>query len=394
MSSSDPLAKRIRRHVVGRPHVFFVASAPGLESLCLRELSSLPLARQEEAVVSGGVEFKGRLPDCYLANLQLRTANRVLMRIHGFKATNFNQLEKKLFDFPWELFLRSGPMPRIRISTKHCRLHHSGAIAQRLRASIAGRRLQVQGGGQADDRTAGQQLFIRGIDDHFTVSIDSSGENLYKRGLKKQSGRAPLRETMAAAALMFADYDGGEPLIDPLCGSGTFALEAAMMAQGIPPGWFRNFAFMGWPAFQPRRWEYLKRRSAAPTPSRKRPLIFASDKEPAACRVLEKCTRQFGLAEIINVACKDFFDLDPRHLTDTPGLVSINPPYGRRMGSRRESRELSDAICARLRKMFGGWKLVFFTPNLQLAQKLPGIAGIYPFWHGGLKLNLLVGRIR
>ena len=103
-----------------------------------------------------------------------------------------------------------------------------------------------------------QRLFIRGVDDRFSVSIDSSGDLLYKRGIKTLAGTAPVRETLAAAILMLAGYSGNEALVNPMCGSGTFAVEGALMARNIPPGWNRSFAFMGWPGFRPAQWRHIR----------------------------------------------------------------------------------------------------------------------------------------
>ena len=137
MSSEDPLSKRIKRHVIGRRHNFFVATSPGFEPVCLQELLKLKPAAGEACVAPGGVEFEGRLDDCYLANLNLRSANRILMRIHTFKSSNFRKLEKRLGDIPWELYLHAGRVPKVHVSTKHCRLRHSGAVAERFRTTIA-----------------------------------------------------------------------------------------------------------------------------------------------------------------------------------------------------------------------------------------------------------------
>jgi putative N6-adenine-specific DNA methylase len=238
-----------------------------------------------------------------------------------------------------------------------------------------------------------QTIFIRGVNDRFTVSIDSSGDHLHKRGLKKHTGKAPLRETLAAAALLLAGYSGQKPLIDPMCGTGTFSLEAAMMAEGIPAGWFRQFAFMGWPSFRRAQWEYLKSQSETNFNSRRLPSIFASDQDPAACRRLENCLEQNRLAGAINVVQQDFFDLFPADLTDQTGLVAINPPYGRRLENRRKSDQLFMKICTRLKQAYPGWKLILISPTEKLAQKVPFKLAKHPISQGGLKPVMMVGTI-
>jgi len=394
MTNAASLAKRIKRHVSGRSHDFFAITSPGMEPACLRELQSLLLNVENLKAVNGGIEFQGRLPDCYQANLKWRTAGRILMRVRTFKATNFRQLEKKTTDIPWELYLHPGHTPDIHASTRHCRLYHKEAIAEHLRAGITGALSKIEfphdPGGISPFP---QQIFIRGDEDRFTVSIDSSGSNLYKRGLKKHRGKAPLRETMAAAALLLAGYTGHEPLVDPLCGSGTFSLEAALIAKRIPPGWHRQFAFMGWPAFRPKRWEFLKQQCESDFIRPVKPFIFASDTDRAGCRQLEKCIHRFALSDTVQVSNTDFFHLDPSELTDRSGLITVNPPYGMRLGNRRESETLFLDICNKLRRDYKEWKLILVAPSEKLAKKVPFHLTHFPISHGGLKLALLIGII-
>jgi putative N6-adenine-specific DNA methylase len=382
-----PLEKRIKRHLIGKSHDFFAVTAPGFEELCLAELASLGLNGR---AVAGGVEFAGRLPDGWLANLHLLTASRILMRAHAFQAAHFSELERQIGAFAWELFLKPGALQKINVTTHRCRLHHTDAIAERVREGIE-RRLQPFG--SAGPAAVGQQVFVRGTRDRFTVSIDSSGENLYLRGLKTHPGRAPLRETIAAAALMRGGFTGAETFLDPMCGTGTFSLEAALIAKNIPPGWFRDFAFMGWPGFRPRRWDHLRRKASEAFTVLSSPRIFASDIDPAACSALEDSLRTHGLSDAASVACRNFFELDPRDVSERPGVVVINPPYGRRLGTASKSRELTRAIIARIREHYPGWAFILVAPA---DRELP-LAGIpvevYPFFHGGLSVNVVVGRV-
>lgn len=394
MSLQSALLRRIKRRVVGRPQRFFAATSPGFEALGLEELLKLLPAGGRPQATAGGVEFEGRLEHCYRANLNLRLANRILMRIGAFKSSNFRQLEKKIGAIAWELYLSAGVPLKVHVATKHCRLHHSGAIAERFQQSISERQPQMQAGQKMKHPDAGDQnLYVRGIDDFFAVSIDSSGDLLYKRGLKKHTAKAPLRETLAAAALLLAGYEGSQPLVDPLCGAGTLSLEAALMAKRIPPGWFRNFAFTAWPSFLARRWDYIRRQSESGFVNPARPLIFASDIDPDACRKLQGCIEKYNLCDVVEVRQTDFFKLDPRKMTARSGLVCINPPYGLRLGQRRQSQKLFYAICDKLKKDYRGWQLVLFAPGTKPPRALPFQTRSYPVLHGGLRLELLVGKI-
>lgn len=401
MTTQDAFSKRIRRHVTGRIRDFFAATAPGFESLCLKELLSLPLSAKDAKIIPGGVAFKGRLYDCYLANLKLRTANRILMRLAEFKASNFSRLEKKLADFPWELFLSSvsnpEALPRISVNSRHSRLYHKDAISERFKASISERfkKCGTDISGMSGDMSE-QQLFVRAADDRFTVSLDSSGELLYKRGIKTYTGDAPLRETTAAAILKLAGYTGKEPLLDPLCGSGTFSIEGAMAATHTPSGWKREFAFMKWPSFMPQRWDYIRQGCEKQITPVTAPLIFASDKDETACSLFKKHMTEAGypLGSAVEVFCADFFDLSPKKLTGgRAGLVVLNPPYGHRMGTKHESGKLFRAISGNLKKNYSGWKFALIVPEKYLLKYLPFRFRAHRFFHGGLELTLTTGKI-
>jgi putative N6-adenine-specific DNA methylase len=248
-------------------------------------------------------------------------------------------------------------------------------------------------GGASIVPTVSQQIFVRLSDNRITLSIDSSGDLLHKRGIKPREARAPIRETLAAAALILSGYTGTEPLVDPMCGSGTFAIEAALIARKIPPGSFRNFAFMEWPSFQPKRWQYLKQAAEKKILRTHTPIIFASDRDDRAARRLEDSVNQHGLSGIVAVSTRDFFDLLPAELTSRTGLVTLNPPFGRRLGSLRESEALFLSVCERLEKEYKGWKFVLISLNPRLAGMIPFRSTTHLLPHGGLKVALMTGRI-
>jgi putative N6-adenine-specific DNA methylase len=392
---TSSLEKRIKRNVSGRKRDFFVVTPPGMESLCRMELMRIPSFSGETAAVSGGVEFSGKLYDGYLANLHLRTATRILMRIETVSASNFTRLSKKAAEIPWELYLRPDAAPLIRVSTRHCRLYHKDAVAAIFTESVHNRLLQYVGDAQIRDNSVMQQrLFIRGMDDGFCVSIDSSGDLLYKRGIKTLAGMAPVRETLSAAILMLAGYSANETLVNPMCGSGTFAVEGALIARNIPPGWNRSFAFMGWPGFQPSQWQHIRNAAEKQFVSGLLPPVIAFDNASTACDSLVRLAASHAALDQIQVLCGDFFDLNPGNLTTEPGLVVINPPYGKRMGTRRESRRLIQDVMKKLKADYRGWRFALIFPERS------DLGGISPEWrfhsiyHGGLKLELVVGNIR
>jgi putative N6-adenine-specific DNA methylase len=391
------LARRVKRHVVAAIHGFFAATAPGLEAVCRDELMAAGLAHSPQ-VVPGGVEFSGRLDVCYGSNLRLRTANRILMRIAEFKATGFGSLDKKASGIPWELFLPPGQDLDIRVSAKNSRLMHTGAISERIMKAISARL-----GRSPEPSLPGkvcQRLYVRTVKDLFTLSIDTSGESLYKRGVKTHGGRAPLRETAAAAILMLAGYRPGMPLLDPMCGSGSFSIEAAMMSRLIPPGWFRRFAFMDWPSYRPRQWAHLRKEvlSEASLQADITAPIVASDRDLAVCRRLSQTLEKWDLSGSVQLVNADFLHM-PLHLTDATsphrtGLVVLNPPYGKRIGSRKESWRLMPAICDTLMSDFKGWRFALLAPPQSMPSGFPRHCHTRQIFHnGGLKLMLVTGQV-
>lgn len=375
--------------MIGPVQSFFAVTAPGLENSCYRELSAISGTIGHAEIIPGGVAFKGRLVDMYRANLDLRTPTRILMRISRFKASNFRQLEKNLTTVPWELHISPTTEVKVSVKTIHSRLYHTAAIADRIKQAIHER----VDGASREHSVGVQHLFVRAVDDNFVVSLDSSGAPLYKRGLKEQVGKAPLRENLAAAALLWAGYTGREPLVDPMCGSGTFSLEAALISSHTPPGWRRDFAFMNWPAFKAPQWGHLKKERSLEIDRMTTPPIVASDKDPKACASLASVVRQYDLARAVSVLERDFFDFEPGQFSPKPGIVALNPPYGVRLGSNTQARKLYIEIGAKLKRDYQKWRVAVFLPDRGLAANFPAGLKQRKITHGGLDLTLLTGRI-
>ena len=393
MPSDTTIHKRVKRHIVGRRHLFFVAAPPALTSLVEGELENLLKPDNELQPKPGGLAFSGRLGDAYKVNLSSCFSNRVLMQLSSFKAAHFWQLEQKISELPWELYLYHKSKIKIRVNARKCRLYHSSAVAERVEKQV--RRHLAKSGLTPDEGrrfNQVQQIFIRGLNDRFSVSIDSSGEHLYKRGLKTHVGRAPLRENLAAAVLDLAGYDGRMPLIDPMCGSGTFSLEATMKTMNIPPGWFREFTFMQWPSFIPRRWNYLRSQHESTIKQQNLGRILAADSDTGTCDRLRQCIQVNGLEKAIDLKKQDYFKLRPEEWTEQKGLVVINPPYGRRIKNESTNKMIAQ-ITDRLKYAYKGWRLGLIAPRRQLAS----IKGIplktYALIHGGLRVAVGVGRI-
>ncbi len=392
MPLNTPIHKRIKRHVVAKEHTFFATTPPGLEPICAQEIAALPTDIYDVVIVPGGVEFRCRLAGCYAANLHLRIPNRILMRLTDFKATNFRQLEKNVLQFPWELYLSPSSELCFSVTARHSRLFHTSAITKRIETCIRQRipRMPFGKPGLPEIKDS-QHLYVRAMDDQLLLSLDSSGDLLFKRGLKHDVGKAPIRETLAAAILKLSGYDGSQALLDPMCGSGTFSLEAAMLARNIPPGFYRDFAFMQWPAFREPQWHHLKRKAADDIRRTKIPLIFASDKDLKRITELKKISVTFELLDVVQVATHDFFHLTPQDMTETPGILVLNPPFGVRLNTNEKPKTFYHDILNKLEKDFRHWQVAILVKDRAIAKRFPKRFKRYPIFHGGIDLVLLIG---
>ena len=392
-TANKALARRIKQHVIGRRQSFYVVTQPGLESLCRDELAALENPPPAMSLSTGGVGFEERLTFCYQANLRSRTASRVLMRIGRFKAHHFDRLVERTRTIPWELYLKPMTRPEVRVATHHSKLYHSRAVAERIQAAVA-ERLRSPGDDTADctAEKPNQRLWARIENDQVVLSLDSSGQHLHKRGLKT-GGRAPLRETLAAAALIWSGYQPGMVLCDPMSGSGTFAMEAASIAKQIPPGWRRTFAFMDWPAFRPPHWQYLRKQAAARFHLFSQPRIFASDRSRNAVDHLKATLNGSDLTDAIDLQRWDFFDLTGAAISNHPGLIALNPPYGRRLGKQEATARLIGEILHKLQGDFRGWQMLMVLPGKRYVRQIPFKTKSLPVTHGGRPVWLTTGKV-
>jgi putative N6-adenine-specific DNA methylase len=306
----------------------FTACAPGLEPVLEAELRGLEAPARS---VPGGAELQGGARDVERLNLWLRTASRVLVRLGQVKATTFAELLRKARTLPFETVVRPGQPVSLRVTCHKSRLYHSGAVAQRLHEA-----LQERLGGPvalADDDEEGdeppQLLLARFDHDVCTVSADSSGALLHRRGYRLAQSQAPLRETLAAAMLLAAGYNGSEPLLDPLCGSATIPIEAALIARRRAPGLARDFAFQRWPGHEARRFEALREQARAQELPQPPAAIAGSDADAAAIAAARENAQRAGVAAELRLDQAELREARPA--APGPGLIATNPPYGVRV---------------------------------------------------------------
>ena len=389
----------------------FAVSAPGLEPFTALELKGLGLlagkvdSKANSSGISsqqddkaGGIEFEGGLESIYRANLYLRTASRVLVRLGDFYAAAFAELRKKAARLAWEKYLIPGRPVNLRVTCHKSKLYHSDAVAERVAGAIGdrlGKPPQLNNDSDESDASPAQVVVVRLAHDHCEISIDSSGGLLHRRGYRLATAKAPLRETLAAGIILASGWETGASLLDPFCGSGTIAIEAAMMARGIAPGFRRQFAFMNWPGFDRRLWESLLAENEQEQQRRARdggevPWIAASDRDAGAIELARANAGRAGVVENIEFSCRAVSAIEPRGL----GWVVTNPPYGLRVSATKDLRNLYAQFGKVLRLKCPGWRVAVLCNDRQLLKQM-GLAldASLSLVNGGVAVRLAQGKI-
>lgn len=378
----------------------FAISAPGLERILGSELDQMGVPDAEE--IEGGVAFNGDLSLLYNANLSLRTASRVVVRVAEFHADSFHELERRAKRIRWDEYLSRGSRVRFRVTCRKSRLYHSDAVAERFAEAI------VQQVGAVDIAPAGpessedpdhslateapSQLFIvRLTHDNCVVSVDSSGPLLHRRGYRLAAGKAPVRETLAAAMVIGSGWDRRSPLVDPMCGSGTIAIEAALIARGIPPGLHRSFAFQAWPGYDSELWESTKTAAAEKVILAVNGVLLASDRDDGGVKLAQENAMRAGVLTDINFQSRPISAIEP---PPGPGSIVTNPPYGIRVGQRGPLRNLYAQLGKVLKEKAKGYTVAFLSADTALESmlRLP-LEEIFRTRNGGIPVRLMRGRV-
>ena len=380
----------------------FAVSSPGLERLTAQELSHLgflpaaqpgtdaPLIKTRN--LEGGIAFTGEMETLYSANLHLRTASRVLARLGEFRAVAFYELRKKAARLPWERFLHPGQPVSLRVTCRKSRLYHSDAVAERILGAIEDR-LHIPSPALPFEEdplsNEAQLVIVRFLHDVCTISVDSSGAGLHRRGYRLAVAKAPLRETLAAAMVLASGWDPATPLIDPFCGSGVIAIEAALLASGTPPGWRRKFAFMNWPDYDPEAWKKV-RQSITPIAPPAQPQILASDRDAGAIKMARENAERAGMSGWIEFKHQAYSAISPSGL----GWVVANPPYGVRISAAHDLRNLYAHLGDVLRLRCPDWHYAILSNDDQLIARLrlPRDARL-SMVNGGLPVTLVLGKV-
>lgn len=357
-------------------HHFYAITPPGLEAIAATELAGL--AAHDIVPEKGGVAFRGSQELMARVNLRARSLTRVLMRLDSFKALSFPELYNKCRRLEWARFVSPGSRLSVQAACHASRLLHSGRVEQAVADAIQDR-LGNPAGETGQDL---QQVLVRIDRDVVTVSLDTSGDRLDRRGYRLQPGHAPLRETIAAALLLWADWDGLMPLMVPMCGAGTLAIEAAWIAMRRAPNLGRHFPFQAWPSLPAKRWQGVLDKAAAMQRAVTVP-IHASDLDPAVLQSAMANAAQAGVLDTIAFSHADVRTLEP---VAEHGLIICNPPYGLRLGHDGLYAQIGQVLRAR----FAGWKRIVLVPDekSERALRLP-VRDRLAFRHGGRRIQAL-----
>ncbi|HYS70558.1 MAG TPA: class I SAM-dependent RNA methyltransferase [Gemmatimonadaceae bacterium] len=388
----------------------FAVTAPGLESITAGELKTLGMKGRQQP---GGVEFAGDAGQIYQSNLWLRTASRVLLRLGQFHASTFYELERRAKKLDWAAFLPATGLVEVRVTCRKSRLYHSDAVAERILGAIArvapsGLKIvsarnedvesedsDAQGTGKAvpdgDATPSSQSFVVRIVDDQCEISADTSGELLHRRGYRLETAKAPLRETLAAAMVLASGWKNNEPLIDPMCGSGTIPIEAALIARRMAPGLNRRFQFMNWAWFDGRLWNEIveKAKDSIIAPALG---IHGSDRVPGAIESAKRNAERAGVTSDVQFSTESvsgaFAGLED--VADGEGWIITNPPYGVGVGESADLRNLY-ATLGNSVKAKARWRIGVLAAEDALAgqMRLP-MGSRFESRNGGIPVRFLV----
>lgn len=358
----------------------FAIVAPGLEAALADELEAFGVAARTEA---GGATFRADRRALYTLHLHARVAGRFWVRVGRFKVTTLEALGDAVRALPWDRYVWPRQEVDVRVTAHRSRLRHRESVAKKVALAVADAARVPR---RTEDRRPTREavaVLVRLEDDVCTVSVDASGEHLHRRGWRTEAGEAPLRENLAAAVLWLAGWRPGEPLLDPMCGAGTFPIEAAGVASGVPAGRGRRFAFEGWPSHDEALWRAVTGEPDEP------PVvgpIVGSDRDARVLDVARANARRARVTDVVR-----FFEADAAAAPAPPGtgLVVANPPYGARLPDAKPAWR---ALGELLRGPCAGWRWAILCPHpslLAAARLTPSPVATFP--NGGLRITLHVG---
>ncbi|HZW25921.1 MAG TPA: THUMP domain-containing protein [Gallionella sp.] len=369
---------------------FFAPCPRGLEALLRSDLETM--GAQNLRATDGGVEFSGDWPLCYRVNLESRLASRVLWRVKETRYRSEQDVYKAVFDLQWQRWFDVTNTIRVNTTAIRCPLKSLEFITLLVKDAVCDRfREHCNERPSVDTLEPDVRIHVFIEDDLLMLYLDTSGDALFKRGVRQYTNIAPLRENLAAGILRMTGWQPGTPLVDPMCGSGTFLIEAAQMSLNIQPGIARRFAFEKLKNFDAKKWQQMREQAIAAQQSPRFCDIYGSDLYGDALKTASRNLQEAGLAECVELKQANVLEISP---PAEQGVLVANLPYGERMGELDELAALYPQLGDALKKKFGGWTAYLFTADraiLKLMRLSPSKRT--PLFNGPIECRLLEYKI-
>ncbi|QDC89442.1 class I SAM-dependent RNA methyltransferase [Candidatus Methylopumilus universalis] len=345
---------------------FFATCPRGLEALLADEL--LAQRALKIIVTDGGVSFEGSLDTMYRVNLHSRIATRIMSRVGQGSYATEEDIYKATFKLHWPSWFKVNQTIRVKVTGVKCPLKSLDFVTLRIKDAVCDR-FREEGALRPSVSVRDPDVRIHAYltQDQYQLYLDTSGAPLYQRGFRDVSVIAPLRENLAAGIIMLSGWIPGTPFLDPMCGSGTFLIEAAMMAVNQPPGMKRTFGFQKLTSFDEGLWKKIETEAM----NKMKPIefldIYGSDLDLRAVRVARHNLKVAGLEEVAKVMQSDFIKLEP---PASEGTLVTNPPYGQRIGEDEDLKEVYPVWAKHMKESFGGWNTYFLTADLEMPKDM------------------------
>ncbi|MGH8751795.1 MAG: THUMP domain-containing class I SAM-dependent RNA methyltransferase [Burkholderiales bacterium] len=364
---------------------FFAPCPRGLEKLLAQELQALGAAAAQ--ATAGGAAFSGEFALAYKVNLHSRLASRVLWQIAKQSYRSEQDIYQIAYALPWASWFDSALTIRVNVSAIRCPLTSLDFVTLKIKDAVCDR-LREESGKRPSVDTQQPDIRIHAFLDaqEATLYLDTSGEALFKRGWRKMAGAAPLRENLAAGILLLSGWAPGIPLLDPMCGSGTFLLEAALMALDIAPGMGRQFAFEKLGNFDTRRWQALRRAAEQRKKNKTALPIHGSDLYGEALKLARANLAAAGLEDAVMLKQANMLEISA---PEKSGILITNPPYGKRVGETEELEKFYPLLGDMFKKKFSGWNCYIFSADMRLPKLIRLTASKRtPLYNGALECRL------